>query len=153
MTATVAQPAIAINSYTIGNNTYSQLGITINARTPTNETMTVTSSDPAHFLLSTSASVAGSASVNVQLTANDPYVPVVYIQGQNFSGSTAITATVTASAPLYNDGTATQALYPTGIGVPSYSAINTSSTSAPTQIRPQLMILSPGSLSYYLNYA
>jgi hypothetical protein len=65
-----APPAITVGSLVLGNNTYSSLSVSLSAAPTTNETMTVTSSDPLHFLLSTNSAVVGTASVTVPLTKN-----------------------------------------------------------------------------------
>jgi hypothetical protein len=110
--------------------------------------MTITSADPTHFLLSTSASAVGTSSVTVALTKGSGSVPTIYIQGQNYSGSAAITASITASATGYSDGTGTASLYPTGLGFGSGS-FSTSTSSSPTTLTVYLLLLNPGSLTYY----
>ena len=111
--------------------------------------MTLTSSDPAHFLLSTSATTAGSSSVTVNLTKGSTSVPAVYVQGMNYSGTTAITATVTATTTTgFSNGTGTVSLYPTGFGLYTGS-FSTTTFSSPTSVTVALTILNPGSLTYY----
>ena len=148
ITATVAAPTITVGSQTVGNNTYTNISLSLAAPPPTNETMTITSSDPTHFLLSTSTTAVGSASVTVNLTAGSTTVPTVYEQGQNYSGSTAITSTITASAPGYATGMGSPVLYPTGIGFLTTS-LSTSSTSSATSLNPYILTLNPASLTYY----
>jgi hypothetical protein len=110
--------------------------------------MTITSADPTHFLLSTSTTALGTASVTVALTKGNPSVPTVYIQGQNYSGSTAMTATITASATGYTNGTGTASLYPTGLALAS-SSFSTTTFSSPTSLAVYLLVLNPGSLTVY----
>jgi hypothetical protein len=147
LTATVAPAAISITSPIIGNNTYTQLGFDLLGRPPQNETMTVTSSDPTHFLLTTDPTVPGSASIAIQLGQNDPNIPSVYVQGQNFSGSAIINGTITASAPNYASGIGMPGLYPTGIGFVD-TAISTSATSGAIRLHPTVLILNPATLAY-----
>lgn len=147
VTATVAQAAITMASPVIGNNSYSSLALSLLGRPPQNETMTVTSSDPTHFLLTTDPTVAGTASVTVQLTQNDPYVPPVYVQAQNFSGSAAITGTITATAANYTAGVGTPAVYPTGLGFMEVP-ITGSASSVAVRLAPTLFILNPATLAY-----
>ncbi len=148
ITATVAAPAITVSSPVVGNNTYTGLSLSLGAAPPSNETMTITSSDPTHFLLSTSTTAVGSASVTVTLTHGSSSVPAVYIQGQNYSGAVAITAIVTASAAGYSNGTGTTSLYPTGLYIATGS-INTTTTSSPSNVAVYLATLNPGTLTLY----
>ena len=108
----------------------------------------VTSSDPTHFLLTTDPTVPGNVSVTVQLTQNNPYVPPVYVQGQNFAGSTTINGTITASAPNYASGIGIPVLYPTGIGFVSLP-LSASASSSAIRLGPTVVILNPATLAYY----
>jgi hypothetical protein len=117
-------------------------------RPPYDQTMTVTSSDPTHFLLTTDPTVLGSASINVLLTQNDPYIPAIYLQGQNFSGTSAIRATITASAPSYSTNTGSPALYPTGIALLN-TAITATANSFSYVLNPTVVALDPATLGYY----
>jgi hypothetical protein len=143
-----APPAISISPTIVGNNTYTNLGITLAAAPTTNGTMTITSSDPTHFRLSTNPSVVGAASVTVAITLGNTTVPTVYIQGQNYSGSTAINATITATAAGYTNGTGTASLYPSGLFIATGS-FSTTSFSSPTNVVVYLATLTPGSLTLY----
>ncbi len=148
--ATVTAPAINIGNPVIGNNLVQAAGLSLGAAPPSNETLTLTSSDPTHFLLSTSPIVVGTASITLQLTGGSTSVPTFYMEGQNFSGTAAITATLTASAPGYTNGTATMSLYPTGLTY--YFGNNTLSTttfSGPTGLTVYLVTLTPGTLTLY----
>jgi hypothetical protein len=147
--ATVAPPAINVNSTIVGNNLVTNDSISLGAAPPSNETMTLTSGDPTHFLLSTSPTVLGTASITLQLTGGSFNVPTFYVQGQNYTGTTAITATLTASAPGYANGTATITLFPSGLTYLFSSTLNTTTFSAPTTLTAYLAILSPGSLTLY----
>jgi hypothetical protein len=151
--ATVAVPAINFNfvgaAGVVGNNLIANVGIGIGAAPPSNETMTITSSDPTHFLLSTSPTAVGTASITLQLTGGSLSVPQFYIEGQNFSGTTAITATLTASAPSYTTGTTTASLYPSGMTYLGNGTLSTTTFSAPTTLIPFLVVLNPGTLTFY----
>jgi hypothetical protein len=152
LVTTVTAPAISfnVNGFTniVGNNLLSNGSIGIAAAPPSNETMTITSSDPTHFLLSTSPATVGTASITLQLTAGSSGVPAFYVEGQNFSGTTAITATLTASATGYAPGTTTLSLYPTGLTYFS-GTLSTSTFSTPTTLTTYLVMLTPGSLTFY----
>jgi hypothetical protein len=152
LVTTVAAPAINIqvngNSFIVGNNLLSNGNLSLGGAPPSNETLTLTSSDPTHFLLSTSPNTLGSTSITLQLTAGSFSAPAFYVQGQNFSGTSAITATLTASAAGYSDGVATVSLYPTGLTYFS-STLPTTTTSSPTPVPVYLIILNPGTLTSY----
>jgi len=148
--ATVTAPAINLASSVIGNNLVQNGGLGLGAIPPSNETLTLTSSDPVHFLLSTSPTAVGTASITLQLTGGSSNVPQFYIEGQNFSGIAAITATLKASAAGFSDGIATMSLYPTGL---TYyfgnNTLNTTTTSGPTALTVYLVTLTPGTLTFY----
>jgi hypothetical protein len=154
--ATVTAPVINLNSQVIGNNLIEQGGISLGAAppsTPTNPTLTLTSSDATHFLLTADPAKVGTASITLALTPGSASVPAFYIEGQNFSGTTGITATLTASSSGYTSGTSTMTLYPTGVTYwPGGSGtINTTTFSAPTVLTVYLALLTPGTLNAY-NY-
>jgi hypothetical protein len=146
--ATVTAPAITVNAQIVGNNTIVQAGASLAAAPPSTETMTITTTDPTHFLLTTDPTKVGTASISVQLTAGSAAIPAFYIEGKGFTGSGAITATLSAKAAGYSDGTATISLYPTGLTFFS-SALSTTSTSGPSVLTAYLLILTPGTLTYY----
>ena len=49
--------------------------------------MTITTTDPTHFLLTTDPTKVGTASITVQLTAGSAAIPAFYIEGKGFTGS------------------------------------------------------------------
>jgi len=146
ITATVTAAAITVSPAFVGNNFITPLSLTLQAPPPSTETMTVTSSDPTHFLLSTSPTVLGTTSVTVTLTGGSANVPLVYLQGLNYSGNTAITTSIDASAPGFTSGSGTVSLYPSGLafGTASFS---TTTSSSPTTLSVDLLMLNPGSLT------
>ena len=152
--ATVTAPAINLNAPVIGNNLVEAGGASLGApppSTPANPTLTLTSSDPTHFLLTADPAKVGSVSLSLPLTPGSASVPTFYIEGQNFSGTAAITATLTASSPGYTNGTVTMTLYPSGVTYwpGSSSTINTTTFSSPTVLTVYLALLSPGTLNAY----
>src|SRR5216683_4099005 len=151
--ATVAAPTInmSVNGGlgVVGNNLLSFGTVGLGAAPPSNENMTITSSDPTHFLLSTSPTAVGTASITLQLTGGSFSVPQFYIEGQNFSGTTAITATLTASAAGYTNGTTTVSLYPSGLTYLGNGTLSTTTFSSPTTLSVVLGILTPGTLNFY----
>jgi hypothetical protein len=136
------------NNNVVGNNTVTGNSVRLSAAPPSNENLTITSSDPTHFLLSTSPTTVGAASITLQLTAGNSSVPAFYLEGQNFSGTTAITATLTASANGYTTSTATVSLYPTGLTYFS-STLSTTTFSSPSVLTVYLITLNPGTLTNY----
>ena len=146
--ATVTAPAITVNVPIVGNNLIVQGGVSLAAAPPSTETMTITTTDSTHFLLTTDPTKVGTASITLTLTAGSASVPAFYVEGQNLSGSTAVTATLTAKAAGFSDGTTTLTLYPSGLAFFN-NALSTTSTSGPTAVTTYLVILSPNTLSYY----
>ena len=150
ITATVSAPNITVQGSTVvGNELITGLNIGIQSAPPTSETMTITSNDPTHFLLSTSPTMIGSASVQVTLTANSTTVPPVYVEGQNFNNNaTAWTTTVTASAPGYTtNSSGGLSLYPSGVVYYNGSSFNTTISHGATALQTAIVVLNPGSLT------
>ena len=149
ITATVNAPTITVNPTTVGNNFITTLSISLQSGPPTSETMTITSNDSTHFLLSTSPTVVGSASVQVTLTAGSASVPTVYLQGQNFNNNaTAWTTSVTATAIGYTGGSGTQTLYPSGLGF-NNSSFSVSKSGSPVTMTVGLNVLNPSTLTFF----
>ena len=90
--ATVTAPAITVNAQIVGNNTILQGSVSIPVGPPTSRTMTITSSDPTHFLLTTDPTKVGTASIPLTLTGKPPF-PTFYIEGKTILARTATTAT------------------------------------------------------------
>ncbi|HKS76042.1 MAG TPA: hypothetical protein VJQ82_22710, partial [Terriglobales bacterium] len=149
--ATVTAPAITVSGLVVGNNTIIQGNVSLGAAPPSNESLILTSSDPTHFLLTTDPAKVGTASVTLQLTAGSLVVPIFYIEGQNFSGAGAITATLKGSAAGYSDGLATLSLYPTGLSYwpGSGGTLSTTTSSSPSVLTIYLVLLTPGTLTAY----
>jgi hypothetical protein len=146
--ATVTAPAITVNLPIVGNNTIVQGSVSLQAAPPSTETMTITTTGSTHFLLTTDPTKVGTASITLTLTAGSASVPAFYVEGQNLSGSTAVTATLTAKAAGFSDGTTTLTLYPSGLAFFN-NTLSTTSTSGPTAVTTYLVILSPNTLSFY----
>jgi len=144
---TVSAPVINFPNQSVGNNMVAAPSASLSAPPPSNETLTLTSNDQNHFLLSTSQSVVGSASITLQLTAGNASIPQFFIQGQNLGGPTSLTGTITASAPGYTNATITYTLLPTGLYL-NTSAITTTTTSANTSVIVEVAILNSASLTF-----
>jgi hypothetical protein len=149
--ATVTAPAINLSTPIIGNNLIEPGSVGLAAAPPSNEMLALTSSDPTHFLLTTDSTKVGTSQIKLPLTAGSANVPPFFVEGQNFSGAGAITATLTASAAGYADGTMTLTLYPTGLSYwpGSSGTLNTTTTSSPSVLTVYMVLLSPGNLNAY----
>jgi len=146
---TVAAPTISLSVPIVGNNLIASGSINLAAAPPSNETLTLTSSDPTHFLLTADPTKVGTASITLQLTGGSTNVPTFYIEGQNFSGIGAIMATLKASAAGYSDGITTLSLYPTGLTYLGNATLNTTTASGPIGVGVYLVLLTPGTLTFY----
>ena len=115
--ATVTAPAITVNPQIVGNNLIFQGSVSLAAAPPTSNTMTLTVTGPnaGDFLLTADPTKVGTSSISLPLTAGSANVPAFYIEGRNYSGTSAITATLAASVPGFTSGTATLTLYPSGL--------------------------------------
>ncbi len=87
------------------------------AKPPTTPlTVTVTSSDPAHFLLATDlVNVSASASVTLSFLPGQGTKAYIYVYGGNFTGKTPITASLIVSAPGHSTVSTPLTLFPTGL--------------------------------------
>jgi hypothetical protein len=123
LTATVTAPGITLNPVSVGFNQQAlgagQLGLA-----PSN-TLTVTiSSNNANVLLSTSPTVVGASSISLQVGAGTTTLPTYYIQSLASSG----TATLTASATGYSNGTGNVALTPSAFLLSGPNGLGTNFT-------------------------
>jgi len=111
VTVTTAPPLNFAGDLLIGYNLQTTSGGTIGAPAPAgNLLITLTSADPTRVLLSTSATDAGSASIQVQVNAGSVGIPSFFVQALSDSGSTLVTGT----APGYADGSFSVTLNPAG---------------------------------------
>jgi hypothetical protein len=106
----VALQPLTLPNATVGKDLQISTTASLPAATPTNLTVTITSSDPSKVLLSTSPTVSGSASINLSVGAGSAATPLFYIQSLAASG----TVTLTASGNGYGDGTAVVTLAQSG---------------------------------------
>ncbi len=139
-TTVKVQPSLGVGSVTTGAGLYVTDNISLGAVSSPPVTVTVTSSNPAVALLSPSATSVGSASISFSNVTN--IVPPFYVQGQ-----AAGTASITVSAPGYNNGTGTITVDPVGIILSNGLYIATTTTSAPTSLSLTTALLDPVSLA------
>jgi hypothetical protein len=103
VTATVTAPAVSINvaNSVIGANLQVQASGALNTAAPTALTVTVTSNNSA-VQLATSATAAGSSSINLAINAGQGLqgkgFPAFYVQGLQASGGATLTVSVTSQS-------------------------------------------------------
>lgn len=124
----------------IYGNCFPSLGAAAPAK---GETVTVTSSNPKLLLLSLNPNSAGSSSVTIQVAAGQTYDSStgLYLIGLASSG----TATLTASAPGYANGTQAITLIPSGFTVSGGQA--TTTFSDPSTVNVTFTALDPATLN------
>jgi hypothetical protein len=155
ITATVTAPAITLADVTVGKNLQTTIAGTLAAPAPAgNLNVTITSADPARALLSTSASVAGSASITVQVAAGSTGIPTFHVHALEGSGAVQLTA----AAPGYTSGASTITLNPSGFMLnkrhPSEGcftctdALETTTGSPNSPLYVISIVLDPGTLQY-----
>ncbi len=113
--------------------------------------MTITVADPTKAVLSTSATVAGSASIVFNIAAGSSSVPTFFVQalgGSTPDGSGSETVQYTASAPGYNSETSTITLNPSGFIINSPGSFSTTVGAANTTLTIVPARLDP----FFLNY-
>jgi 6-phosphogluconolactonase (cycloisomerase 2 family) len=93
-------------------------------------TVTLTSSNAAALLLSTSATTVGMASISVNVAAGSSSAPTFYVQSLKSSGS----ATITETVPGYNSTTATVNFTPSGFIVLGGTSTTTLSGTSPVTV-------------------
>ena len=149
LTATAATINVtSASTMTIGNDTVGkdlQVNHTLTlsaAAPPGNLVITLTSSDPAKVLLSSNATTAGSASIQVTVNAGITQASF-YVQALSGTG----TATITGSAPGYAPGTGTVTLEPSGFYISSPGDFSTNQLAANTNLSVCASSLNPTTLN------
>lgn len=154
-TITVTNPLIEAFSVdsVVANNSITKGTIYLAAPALADETITVTSGDPTHILLSTSPTVVGTASITLPLAAgtSNGNGPTFYIQGQNFSGNKDIVVNLIASAPNYLSAPASVTLFPSAFVIVGSHTLSLPITS-PDLLTVMLTPLFPSTLTTYLDY-
>ena len=147
--ATVTTPVISVSDQTTAVHLMNSIGLGLPEAPPTNQpvTVTLTSSDPTIFTVSTSSTTVGTASVTFPNTTGTG-VGTLFVQGQK-AGS----ATLTMSAPGYVSGTSTITVLPAGffLGYP-FTSFSTTTFSAPTGLNVYTTGLDPNTLAPDYNY-
>ncbi|HLA39107.1 MAG TPA: hypothetical protein VJ417_03880, partial [Candidatus Glassbacteria bacterium] len=148
ITATVTAPNInIISNVTVGKDLQTSVFISLGVAPPNPVNVTVTSSNPAIAILSTSATTVGSNSVTFSGVTSTS-VGTIIVQGIG-RGSTILTA----QAPGYNDATPTVTVDPSGFVINSPSSINTTASAANVTIQIASALLNPTTLNRVTNQA
>ena len=149
ITATVTTPAISISAQTTATNLMNSIGVYLPVAPPTGSpvTVTLTSSDPTVFTISSSPTVVGTTTVTFPNVAGSG-VGTIYVQGHKVGS-----ATLTMSAPGYTSGTSTITVDPSGFFM-DYPANSFSTTtfSTPTGLNVYTSALDPATLNLTYNY-
>jgi hypothetical protein len=137
--ATVTAPQLSINNVTSGVNMQTNTYLNMPVTPPSPVTVTITSSNPAVALLSTTGTAVGSTSLTVMNVSTGLNI---YVQGLTV-GTTVLTATAPGFASATGTYAGTITVYPSGFvfyyGVP----INTTTFSSPTSFPVYPSILYP----------
>ena len=136
---------IQLLNLVVGNDAFTGSLVSQSSAGMPGEVVTITSSDPTHFLFAASPGGIGASTITLPLGEVNP---TVFVQGQNFSGTAPITATYTASAPGFMSGTAMLTLYPTGWYLNTAgSTVTTTPLSGSLFLGPELTFLDPATLA------
>ncbi|HEY6108566.1 MAG TPA: hypothetical protein VIV56_06630, partial [Gemmatimonadales bacterium] len=103
---TVSAPGITVGSVTVGSGLQINTSFTLGAPNHGNINVTLTSSDP-KVLLAPNATTAGQPQITIPV-ANGTQTVGFYVQGLEGRTTDTVKATVTVSAPGFNDGSAVE---------------------------------------------
>ena len=159
---TIRADSPGVTEATLGVNVSSNLAVYLNttgvdlemsasigmpANSPTPVTVTITSSNPAVALLSSSSSTVGAATLTFPNITNG--IPGFYVQGESVG-----TSTITVSAPGFTTGTAVEMVDPSGfVFYPYYgNTITTTTFAAPSGVSITPVVLDPTTLNF-VNFA
>jgi hypothetical protein len=157
ISATVSAPTISVGSATVGEYMQSSISVSLATTPVVPVTVTVTSGTPGTVLVSKSATSAGTivAGINSVTFTNvtSTFVGTVYVQGQNVTGTSTLTAVATnttgGARAGYTNGAGTITVNPSGFVIyPSQGNISTTTFSTPTTVTLTPAILTPGTLAY-----
>ncbi len=149
--ATVNGPTISVPSPVTGRGLTVATNAGFAQNPPAPVTVTITSSNPAVALLSTSPTSAGSASIQFASVTSSS-IPTFYVLGiSNGAGTGAATSTLTVSAAGYTPMSGTISVYPSGFIIAGYDPItvNTTTFSGTASISAAPAILNPTTLTVY----
>ena len=143
-------PTITINgATTIGKNLQITMSGSLAVAAPAgNLSVMLSTSDPTEALLAPDAVTPGAPSITVQVGAGSQSIPTFYVQGVNSTGS----ATITAKAVGYADGTAVVTLAPSGFilssGCIGCENFTTTTFTSPSNLSVFAGVLNPSTLAF-----
>ena len=143
----VPAPAISMGNASIGEDLQESISGSLAQAAPpvTGVVVTVTSSDPSRLLLSTSAQVLGTASIQLNVTGGGSAIPSFFLQALAGSG----TVDITTSAPGYATDTSTITLGPSGfVEINQGASFSTTTFSANTALTIRPARLTVGTLTF-----
>lgn len=143
-TISVVPPTITLSGTTVGDDLQVPRSAYLNAPAPAgNLDITITSSDPARLLVSTSSTVMGTGSVVVTAGAGSTSVPTFYVQALDDSGS----ASVTLTAPGWNTTVTSFTFAPSGFRIWSPSQISAAAGGTDRTVSLRSTRLDPATLA------
>jgi hypothetical protein len=158
LTATVSAPHISLAicpsyycsppPFAVGKDLQIPVYIYFEAAPPNPVTITVTSSDGSVVTLSTVATLAGGSSANIPGVTGSGSVASLSVQGRAVG-----TATLTAQAAGYTDGTGAVTVNPSGFVLLSPGDFTTTDFSGNTSLQLYAAMLDPATLAYTGNQA
>jgi len=143
-------PTISLNgATTVGKNLQIAMSGTLAVAAPAgNLIVLLSTSDPAEVSLAPDAVSAGAPSITVQVGAGSTSIPTFYVHGENSTGS----ATITAKAVGYANGTAGVTLAPSGFIVSSgclgCQTLNTTTFTSAYNVSLFSAVLNPSTLAF-----
>jgi hypothetical protein len=146
ITATVTAPDVTISSsVTVGKDLQQSLSVNLQNAPPSPVDVTITVTNPAIAIVSSSATAAGGNSITFT-GVSGTFVGTIYIQGLTI-GST----TFTASASGYNSGSGTVTVDPSGFIINSPGSITTTAAASNTTIQITPARLNSTTLNFAAN--
>ena len=151
------KPAFSFGAAPVGDNTSTRVGIAPPYpqgaspggyyRPEQDETLTITSNDPKHFLLSFDPTKIGSASLTLPIRKSTLLddLPQVYLEGRNFAGTKPIIGTISLNLPEFIPVTSPVTLYPSALEL-STTANSTVAGVQTIDLKVSLALLNPETL-------
>jgi hypothetical protein len=143
-TATVNAPPMFVGNALLGKDLQTAMTGSLGETSPTDVTVTITSTDPSKVLLSALPTTAGSSSIVIISPGPTNVIPAFYVQGLTDSG----TAVLNVSAPGFVPTTAQVTLTPSGFIISSPSDFTTQGNAPNTAFQIASARLAPGTLAF-----
>ena len=143
-TATVNAPAMFLGDTLLGKDLQTAMSGVLGDTSPSDVTLTITSTDASKVLLSALPTTAGTSSIVITSPGPTNVIPAFYVQGLTDSG----TARLNVSAPGFMPTSAQVTLTPSGFIISSPSSFTTQGNAANTEFQIASARLAPGILTY-----